>query len=189
VSIVQDHRCVMFCFCVEKFQAHFHSEYFSAHSIKNKTSINYYYHSMSTAFLQHKLAIPAISSYFLLVNGATAYAFYDDKQRALANSWRIPEKSLCLLGLLGGWPAGYLAMKQFKHKTKKQSFRNMFFNSSVGNVFLLGVAGHRLKGGRMLTIQKLLKEGIPKQQQQHTFKYNPQKQNKSQNQQQHNNSD
>ena len=127
-----------------------------------------------------------VPTYFIGVNGATVYAFYDDKQRALKRQWRIPEKALCSLGLLGGWPAGYWAMKRYNHKTKKESFRKMFMFSTVSNVLMLGVIGHQMKGGRSLFIQKLLKEGktafsqhgqrsATGVNQQHTFKQNPTK--------------
>lgn len=45
-----------------------------------------------------------------------------DKKRAQKRAWRIPERTLWGLGLLGGAAGIWLAMKCFRHKTKHQSF-------------------------------------------------------------------
>ena len=45
-----------------------------------------------------------------------------DKCRAKAGSWRVPEKTLFLLALLGGAIGGVLGMRAFRHKTKHWTF-------------------------------------------------------------------
>ena len=45
-----------------------------------------------------------------------------DKRRAKAGSWRVPEKTLFLLALLGGAIGGVLGMRAFRHKTKHWTF-------------------------------------------------------------------
>jgi uncharacterized membrane protein YsdA (DUF1294 family) len=64
------------------------------------------------------IAVPA----FLLVNLWTMLRFWQDKQRALAGEWRIPESDLLGLALIGGSPGALLACKLFRHKTRKQPF-------------------------------------------------------------------
>lgn len=46
-----------------------------------------------------------------------------DKQRSRAGQWRIPERTLLLLAVLGGSPGVWLGMQQFRHKTKHGKFR------------------------------------------------------------------
>ena len=46
-----------------------------------------------------------------------------DKQRARRHLWRIPEKTLFLVVLLGGGIGGTLGMFFFRHKTKHWYFR------------------------------------------------------------------
>ncbi|MCG4455315.1 DUF1294 domain-containing protein [Pseudomonas sp. MMS21-TM103] len=46
--------------------------------------------------------------------------YWHEKTRAL-NGGRIPENSLHLVELLGGWPGALLAQKIFRHKTRKAS--------------------------------------------------------------------
>jgi uncharacterized membrane protein YsdA (DUF1294 family) len=45
-----------------------------------------------------------------------------DKRRAKAGVWRVPEKTLFLLALLGGAIGGMLGMRVFRHKTKHWTF-------------------------------------------------------------------
>ena len=45
-----------------------------------------------------------------------------DKSKARRGAWRIPEKTLFLLPLLGGSVGALLGMKVFRHKTKHWYF-------------------------------------------------------------------
>ncbi len=45
-----------------------------------------------------------------------------DKRRAQRGRWRVPEKRLFVLALLGGAPGGLLGMLAFRHKTKHWCF-------------------------------------------------------------------
>lgn len=55
----------------------------------------------------------------------TAHAL--DKHRARHGGRRIPEATLHLLELLGGWPGALVAMSFFRHKTRKTSYRVVFW--------------------------------------------------------------
>ena len=61
--------------------------------------------------------------WFAATNVLCFATFWFDKRRATALARRIPEATLALLGALGGWPAGLLAMKLFRHKTAKWTFK------------------------------------------------------------------
>ena len=45
-----------------------------------------------------------------------------DKRRARRAAFRVPEKTLFLLALLGGAPGGLLGMEVFRHKTRHWTF-------------------------------------------------------------------
>ncbi len=63
-----------------------------------------------------------------LMSGVTFLVFGADKWMAgHARGRRVPERTLLLLSALGGWPGGWAAMRVFRHKTLKGSFRVRFF--------------------------------------------------------------
>lgn len=45
-----------------------------------------------------------------------------DKWQAKRGGWRIPEKTLLGLAVIGGGPGVYLAMQLFRHKTRHWQF-------------------------------------------------------------------
>ena len=52
------------------------------------------------------------------VNLVTFAVYGIDKAKAKRGAWRVPEKTLFLLPLLGGSLGALLGMKVFRHKTK-----------------------------------------------------------------------
>ena len=58
----------------------------------------------------------------LLINLATILHYWEDKRRARAGEWRVPESTLLGLAAIGGSPGALLACRLFRHKTRKQPF-------------------------------------------------------------------
>lgn len=57
-----------------------------------------------------------------------ALALYGiDKSAARADRRRIPENTLHLVALLGGWPGALLAQGLFRHKSRKRAFQVVFW--------------------------------------------------------------
>ena len=65
-------------------------------------------------------------------------AFGLDKYKAKAGKWRIPERTLFLLALLGGGIGAFLGMKVFHHKTMHKQFVIGFPMIMVIQAVLLG---------------------------------------------------
>jgi uncharacterized membrane protein YsdA (DUF1294 family)/cold shock CspA family protein len=82
-----------------------------------------------------RLAVPVLLCVPLLWV-VTFYAYWRDKFAAQRGAWRTPESTLHLLGLVGGWPGGWLAQRLLRHKSSKASFRTTFW----GTVVLHGAA-------------------------------------------------
>ena len=61
--------------------------------------------------------------YLVAVNVVTFLIYGIDKRRAKRNAWRIPEKTLFLLPLLGGSVGAVAGMRVFRHKTKHWYFK------------------------------------------------------------------
>ena len=61
--------------------------------------------------------------YLLGINLLTLLLYGVDKRRARRGSWRISEKTLFVLPLLGGSAGALLGMRLFRHKTRHWYFR------------------------------------------------------------------
>lgn len=61
--------------------------------------------------------------YLVVINILTFLAMWWDKHEAKVGDWRISEKALFILVLLGGGIGGILGMYVFRHKTKKWYFK------------------------------------------------------------------
>ena len=61
--------------------------------------------------------------YLCLINLIGCFAMFLDKQKAKRDKWRIPEKTLFLLALIGGSLGTTLGMHVFHHKTKHWYFK------------------------------------------------------------------
>ncbi|MDP3700813.1 MAG: DUF1294 domain-containing protein [Hylemonella sp.] len=89
------------------------------------------------------LVLTAALGYTLM--SVLTYAVYAaDKSAALRKRRRVPERTLHLLALLGGWPGALLAQQQLRHKTSKPRFLLVYWLTVVGNFAgLLAITGLR----------------------------------------------
>ena len=78
----------------------------------------------------------ALLIWLIAVNGATFALYGIDKRRAKKGRWRIPERTLLLLPLLGGSVGGILGMAVFHHKT-----RHWYFVIGMPLILILQIAG------------------------------------------------
>ena len=64
----------------------------------------------------------------LVAMSLLALGFYAwDKRQAKRDGWRVPEKRLHLLSLLGGWPGALAGQRLLRHKSIKTRFRLVFW--------------------------------------------------------------
>lgn len=64
----------------------------------------------------------------LLLASSVSFVLYGwDKRQARCGGRRIPEKTLHVAALLGGWPGAWAGQQVFRHKTQKVSFRIVFW--------------------------------------------------------------
>jgi uncharacterized membrane protein YsdA (DUF1294 family)/cold shock CspA family protein len=78
------------------------------------------------AVLQQRLPLAALGGLCLL--NLLTFGFYAwDKNAARKGQWRTPEQHLHLLALAGGWPAAWWAQQWLRHKSRKATFRTMYW--------------------------------------------------------------
>lgn len=63
-----------------------------------------------------------VGGYLLLMNIVGLYVMYSDKRRAIKHRFRIPERTLFIVSLLGGSIGTWAGMYLFRHKTKHWYF-------------------------------------------------------------------
>ena len=85
-----------------------------------------------------KLSTILIIGALVLLNLVSFFLMRHDKQCAIKNRRRIPEKTLFLSAILFGAAGGTLGMYIFRHKTKHWYFRVFFLLLAVLQFALLG---------------------------------------------------
>lgn len=64
-----------------------------------------------------------VYAYLIIINAAGFLFMLIDKQKAQKDLWRIPERTLMTVAVMGGSIGTLLGMKLFRHKTKHDKFR------------------------------------------------------------------
>ena len=91
--------------------------------------------ALSGVFTSLPLSIVGL---YLVLSLLTFVFYWVDKRQAQRRGQRTPENTLHLLSLLGGWPGAVFAQQTLRHKTKKQSFRQVFWFTCIVNCAILG---------------------------------------------------
>ncbi|EEO5215404.1 DUF1294 domain-containing protein, partial [Salmonella enterica] len=66
-----------------------------------------------------------------------------DKTAARKTWRRVPESTLLVFGVVGGWPGAIVGQQLFRHKTQKQPFKTYFIVSVIVST-VVTVAIYRL---------------------------------------------
>ena len=84
-----------------------------------------------------------VAMWFLLANVLTLAIYGIDKTAARKTWRRVPESTLLMFGVVGGWPGAIVGQQLFRHKTQKQPFKTYFIVSVIVSI-LVTVAIYRL---------------------------------------------
>lgn len=80
----------------------------------------------------------AVLGLYIGASLAAFIAYAADKSAARNERWRVPENTLHLLALLGGWPGALIAQNRLRHKSSKTSFLVVFWATVLLNSGALG---------------------------------------------------
>jgi uncharacterized membrane protein YsdA (DUF1294 family) len=85
--------------------------------------------------MQHPLLLLGLAA----VCSSIAFVLYAlDKRAAQKGTRRVPEATLHVWSLLGGWPGALLARRKLRHKTRKISFQIIFWLTVLLNCAAMG---------------------------------------------------
>jgi len=84
-------------------------------------------------FIEEKLS-PSIMYVYILMGIITYFIYAIGKNKAKNNEYRISEKALLILSLLGGGIGALIAQQKLRHKNKKLSFLIPFWVSIFINI-------------------------------------------------------
>lgn len=74
---------------------------------------------------------------YLFMSIITYVTYSSDKSSAITEKDRVPENTLHILSLLGGWIGALIAQHRFRHKTKKTSFKRVFWITVLLNISIV----------------------------------------------------
>lgn len=84
------------------------------------------------------------------VSSVVTYGLYAiDKGNAIQGQWRVPELTLHLFELVGGWPGALVGQVYQRHKTVKAAYQSVFWG--IVGVHIVGLIGYvtlKLLGSR-----------------------------------------
>lgn len=75
---------------------------------------------------------------YVIASAGTFVLYALDKSAARNNRWRTRESTLHLFSLIGGWPGALAGQNLLRHKSKKLSFKFIFWATVLFNCGALG---------------------------------------------------
>ena len=73
-------------------------------------------------------------AWYLVIGVVTFFVYAKDKRAAIHSNWRVPEKTLHIFSVAGGWLGALIAQDKLRHKTQKQPFRAIYWLTVIINV-------------------------------------------------------
>ncbi len=82
----------------------------------------------------------------LVMSLVSAGLLWWDKRAARRDAWRVSERTLHGVELLGGWPGSWVVRRAIRHKTRKRQYRIVFALIVFLHVVLWVMAGSVVSG-------------------------------------------
>ncbi|MCF1708311.1 DUF1294 domain-containing protein [Tabrizicola sp. J26] len=94
-----------------------------------------------------RMFVLGLVAYLLLANGLTLLAFWLDSRRTAQGLAPMPSRTLLILAVMGGWPAGLFARVVFRHGGRGRAFALGL--NGIAAVQVLGLAALSLPVDRI----------------------------------------
>ncbi len=85
-----------------------------------------------------------IAGWYGVMSVATFAAYWRDKRAAAAGRWRVRERTLHVMELLGGWPGALVGQRVLRHKTRDVKFLVVFWAIVAAHALAWGFLAWRL---------------------------------------------
>ncbi|ROO73405.1 DUF1294 domain-containing protein [Vibrio crassostreae] len=76
----------------------------------------------------------ALLVWYLVIGLVTFFVYAKDKRAAINGNWRVPEKTLHVFSVAGGWLGALIAQDKLRHKTQKHPFRAIYWLTVAINI-------------------------------------------------------
>lgn len=83
------------------------------------------------------MGIRLILGWVLMLSLLTLAAYAVDKHAARSGAWRVRERTLLALALMGGWPGALLGQHLLRHKVQKTRFKALNGMMALINVLVV----------------------------------------------------
>lgn len=101
-------------------------------TVVNGMSLNYFcYLLLVFAAIGSTMTSDPFAMWLLLANALTLVIYGVDKMAARKDWRRVPESTLLVFGVVGGWAGAIAGQQLFRHKTQKQPFKTYFIVSII----------------------------------------------------------
>ncbi|WP_019583838.1 DUF1294 domain-containing protein [Thioalkalivibrio sp. ALE16] len=83
-------------------------------------------------------SLPLLVGAWLIGANVLSFVLYGLDKQVAADTGRqrrsrIPEKTLLAVDFAGGFPAGFIAQRQFRHKTRKASYQAKWWMAAIAS--------------------------------------------------------
>ena len=90
-----------------------------------------------TLFMWGLFGLDILLSWLIAINLITFLTYGVDKMQARRDGWRISERNLLILAIIGGSIGALIGMQVFGHKTRKSSFRGRYWLVVLVQIILI----------------------------------------------------
>lgn len=107
-------------------------------TVANGMSLNYFcYLLLVFAAIGSTMTSDPFAMWLLLANVLTLVIYSVDKMAARKAWRRVPESTLLVFGVVGGWVGAMAGQQLFRHKTQKQPFKTYFIVSIILSISVM----------------------------------------------------
>ena len=84
------------------------------------------------------MSLPIYLAVLFIASLVSFVSYGWDKRQARIRGQRIPEQTLHVVDVIGGWPGGLMAQQMFRHKNRKVRFQVVYWITVLAHLAVVG---------------------------------------------------